>query len=313
MRKATRKFTVTIGIPAYNEGRNIGYLLKSILRQKQTNYKMEKVIIVSDGTDNTAEVVRSFLKKYPFIKIIESPNRLGKATALNNIYEQSNSDFLMQFDADVVLDRDIEIDLMMKEMLKDEKADLVGGRFIPVKQNSLMGKFSNISYLIIEDSFLSLNNGNNIFALVGLASLIRKRLYKSFSYPKGVISDQNYLYATATKRGKDRFQLAKDTRIFIRTVSTFKDWRILGARSVIEDKASVGYFFGKKIINDYSMPKEIYLRSIFKWFLKNPLNTIGAVIMNIFIRMFPYKKAIVAEGMWELASSSKKGIIINKI
>ena len=91
-------------------------------------------------------------------------------------------------------EREIEIELMVKEMLKDERTNLVGGRFIPVEQDTLMGKFSVISFLIIEDAFLKLNKGNNYYALVGGASLMRKSLYKSFKYPKGTISYQNYLF-----------------------------------------------------------------------------------------------------------------------
>ncbi|OGK43194.1 hypothetical protein A3A46_03520 [Candidatus Roizmanbacteria bacterium RIFCSPLOWO2_01_FULL_37_13] len=305
-----KKLTVTVGIPAFNEERNIGYLLDSILKQKQISYKLEKIIVVIDGcTDNTALIVKNFSQKYPLIAQINFKNRRGKAVVLNKIYKVSFSDFLLTFDADIVLEREIEIELMVKEMLKDERTNLVGGRFIPVQQDTLMGKFSVISFLIIEDAFLKLNKGNNYYALVGGASLMRKSLYKSFKYPKGTISDQNYLFATATKDGLKHFKLAKKTRIFIRTVSTFSDWRILGARSVVEDKASITRFFGKDILKNYSMPKKIYLTSILKWFIKSPFYTLGSIFMNLVIRLFPYKKAIVKEGMWELATSSKTGII----
>lgn len=303
------KPTVTVGIPAYNEGRNIGNLLRSILRQKRSNYRLEKIIIACDGcTDNTVEEAEFFANKYPSILVYSYKNRLGKAVALNKIYKSSDSDFLLTFDADIMLDRNLEIDLMMKEMLKDERINLVGGRFIPVPQTSLMGKFSNISYLVIEDAFIKLHNGNNFYALVGLASLIKKRIYKSFKYPKGTISDQNYLFATATRNNKNAFKLAKKTRIYIRTVSTFKDWRVLAARSVLEDKANVARFFGKEILKEYSMPKRIYLASLLKWFLKSPFYTLGSILMNVFIRLFPYRKAIIKEGVWELATSSKEAI-----
>jgi long-chain acyl-CoA synthetase len=38
---------------------------------------------------------------------------------------------------------------------------------------------------------------------------------------------------------------------------------------------------------------------------------IGALIMNIYIRQFPYKKNVVKNGIWELVSSSKELIYVN--
>ena len=145
---------------------------------------------------------------------------------------------------------------------------------------------------------------------MGLASLMRKKLYKKFLYPKGTISDQNYLYVMATKNNPHGFTLARRTRIYLRTVSTFNDWRILGARSVIADKENIAYFFGDEILEKYSMPKNIYFISLIKWFLKSPFYSAGSLVMNIFIRLFPYKKNIVKNGMWKLAVSSKEAIEI---
>ena len=49
-----KKLTVTIGIPAYNEEANVRNLLVSLLAQKETNFKLQEIIVVSDGsTDKT--------------------------------------------------------------------------------------------------------------------------------------------------------------------------------------------------------------------------------------------------------------------
>ncbi|HUV47083.1 MAG TPA: glycosyltransferase family 2 protein [Candidatus Bathyarchaeia archaeon] len=308
-----KKQTLTIGIPAHNEGKNIGNLLQTIISQKQVSYHLEFIIVVCDGcSDNTAQVVRDFAKKYPQfnIKLLNFHKRLGKAVALNKIYSLSNTDLLLTFDADVALERNIEVELMVKEMQKDKRTTLVGGRFIPVKATTLMGKFSYISYVSFEDAFLKLSNGKNMYALVGAASLMRRNLYKSFTYPRGVVSDQNYLYVMATRDNKYGFKLAKDTRILIRIVGTFKDWRILGARAVVADKASVANFFGEKILKQYFMPRKLYFMSLFKWFLKSPAYSLGSLFMNMYIRTFPYRKAVHKNGTWELAISSKEGIKI---
>ena len=53
--------TVTVAICACNEEANIGRLIKSILEQKESSFRFEKLFVVSDGsTDKTVEIIKSF-------------------------------------------------------------------------------------------------------------------------------------------------------------------------------------------------------------------------------------------------------------
>lgn len=306
------KYTLTIGIPAHNEGGNIGLLLDSILHQKHTSYSLRKIIVACDGcTDNTASVVRSYSNRFKNkIMVINDGNRLGKAIRLNQIYKKADTDLLLTLDADVVMATDMEVEKMVQKMNRSRKTIVVGARFIPVPQKSNWGKISIISYKSFEDAALKLRNGNNFYTLVGAASLIRKSLYKSFQFPKGVVSDQNYLYVMATQNGKDGYRLAKNTRVWMRTVSTFHDWRVLGVRSTMSDKASISSYFGSEVLREYKMPKKILIQSMAKFFIKSPILTAGSVLMNIYIRIFPYKRSVPENGIWELTLSSKIGILL---
>ena len=50
-----KKLTVSVGIPAYDEEANIKSLLEAILQQRQENFILKSIIVVSDGsTDRTA-------------------------------------------------------------------------------------------------------------------------------------------------------------------------------------------------------------------------------------------------------------------
>ena len=117
------KYTLTIGIPAHNEGGNIGLLLDSILRQKHTSYSLRKIIVACDGcTDNTASVVRSYSNRFKNkIMVINDGNRLGKAMRLNQIYKKADTDLLLTLDADVVMATDMEVEKMVQKMNRSRK------------------------------------------------------------------------------------------------------------------------------------------------------------------------------------------------
>lgn len=75
------KFKISIITPNYNYGHFIGQTIQSVLDQNYSNYEH---IIVDDGsTDNSVEVIREFVKKYPEnIKLIQQQNT-GQTPALN--------------------------------------------------------------------------------------------------------------------------------------------------------------------------------------------------------------------------------------
>ena len=128
---------------------------------------------------------------------------------------------------------------------------------------------------------------------------------KKLNYPVGTISDQCFIYAVATKNDLDAFAIARKSRLLFRSVQTFHDWRLLGIRAVLADKENAVSLFGSEILKRYSMPKKLYLVSLAKWFFKDPVATVGCMAMNLFIRKFPYKKAL-KHGLWETTMSSKK-------
>lgn len=300
--------TLSFGIPAYNEEGNISYLIKSIIKQKRNIYKLEKIFVICDGcTDDTISIVTKLAKKYKFIKLIDRKIRSGKPNALNLIYKLNKSDYILTIDADVIFEKNSDVENMVREIIKDPKLNLVGPRHIPISSSTLMGKFAIISYLSFEEAFLKLNYGNNFYAVMG-AYLLRKSFSKAIKYPPNAQADQTILYGLATKKNKNAFKLVTESRVLFRVVDTFHDWRLLGVRSVIKDKANTVKILGKGVLKDYYMPRKLYILALIKWFIKSPFYTFGSIIMNIYIRKFPLKSKMPKGGIWETTKSSKAGI-----
>jgi hypothetical protein len=226
------------------------------------------------------------------------------------MYKLNKSQFIATLDADIVLERPIELALMLEEMLKHPQANVVAARIVPVKTDTFFGKIAEVSYKSFEDAVFRLNEGNNYYCLVGCSSLLRGSFAKSIQYPTQVVSDMNYLYTLATKNNPLGVQLAKGTRMLFRTVTTFRDWRVLAIRSVKEDKQNLVSFFGEDILKTYKMPLWISLTSQLKWWFKSPIYMTGSMAMNVFIRLFPLKTNQPKNGVWEDTRSSKGSIIV---
>lgn len=312
-----KRVTVSVGIPAYNEEQNISTIIKTILRQKEINFVLENIYIVCDGcTDNTVEIVSKLSRNNPKIKLTNRNIRSGKVGALNKIYEINKSDYILTVDADLAFAKDDDIDEMIKVITSDRNLNFVGPRHIPVKPKSIMGMFAYVSYLSFEEAFLKINNGNNFYAVMG-AYLLTKKFSKAIKYPKYAQADQVILYAMATRKSKysmlghtGGFKFVPSAAVLFRTVTTFQDWRVLGTRSVISDKANTASYFGEGILDEYYMPRTLFVRSLIKWFFKSPFYTVGSVLMNIYIRKFPLKAKMPEKGMWETTMSSKEAIAI---
>lgn len=306
MKKNIKKVSLTIGIPAYNEEFSISQILNSVFHQKIAGFSLKKIFVVIDAsTDNTYEVVRGVQKKHPVIEIIKRKKRAGKASALNLIYAKAKTDYLLTIDADLILGSPNCLSKLISKLEKNKKLNLTSTRHAPHMPRTFMGKLAAYSYLMLENTTRKINGGNNFYSVMGM-EMMPKRFYKSFTLPAGTLSDQCFVYATATKNEPDGFALVDDEFTYFMPVQTFHDWRVLSVRSTKGDKDDVLSRFSSKILARYTIPKILYVKSVAKYFLQVPIYTSGAILMEILIRLFPYKKNTVTKGMWEITSSSKQ-------
>lgn len=88
---------VSVLIPNYNYANYIGEALESILNQTYSNFE---IIVCDDGsTDNSCEVVNTYIQKDSRIKLVRKPNG-GPASAWNAAYRESKGEIICLLDAD---------------------------------------------------------------------------------------------------------------------------------------------------------------------------------------------------------------------
>lgn len=181
-RKVTYEPKVSILIPAYNEEKNIGKCLTSILNSKYPKNKMEVIVIDDGSTDNTQKIIKGFSKKFKNVKLIKG-NHEGKSEALNSGVKKSSYDIIMSVDADTIVNKDAVKKLVTPFFYKNVGA--TNGSCLVKNKNSILGIFQNIEYHynnLIRRSFSELfRNGIWFF---GAFACYRKEILKEIGYFK---------------------------------------------------------------------------------------------------------------------------------
>lgn len=99
--KPSKKYSLSIIIPAYNEEESLDYVLSDTLRDLPKHIKDYELIIVDDGsTDNTPQVIDSFLKKSKHVRVIHRKINGGYSKAMITGLKAARKDYVAYMQAD---------------------------------------------------------------------------------------------------------------------------------------------------------------------------------------------------------------------
>jgi succinoglycan biosynthesis protein ExoA len=115
---------VSVVLPVRNEAKDLGACLDAVLAQDYPRERME--ILVADGMsdDATRDVVASYARRDPRIRLVDNPGRIVP-TALNAAIRAFKGDVLVRVDGHTIVERDYVSKGV--EGLRRSGADIVGG------------------------------------------------------------------------------------------------------------------------------------------------------------------------------------------
>lgn len=158
------KMTVSVIVAAYNEERHIENCLTTLLDQWQP---ADELIVVDDGsTDRTWEILRSFRRIHPQIKIFHRKH-LEQATARNFGFTKSTGSILVFPDADYCFDRQF-LEKLIKPILKGEAVATFTNDEYVANPDNIWSRFWNINAYLPLGRRLPQNSprrGNNFRAI----------------------------------------------------------------------------------------------------------------------------------------------------
>ena len=119
---------VTILIPTHNEETTIPTKLQTLLNQSYPKDLMKVLVVDSESTDRTHQIVTTFQKDHPELEVrmITERTRRGKPVAVANAVEQCDTDLVIISDADIGLYKDSVRTIL--ENFSDPQIGAVTGR-----------------------------------------------------------------------------------------------------------------------------------------------------------------------------------------
>jgi cellulose synthase/poly-beta-1,6-N-acetylglucosamine synthase-like glycosyltransferase len=107
--KTDYKPTVSILIPARNEGQVIERLLQRITELTYPTAKMQVVVIDDASTDETGKIADNYSQTIPFQKVITQQPKWRKRQSIRHErrFQTANSEIVLCFDADYYPQKDI--------------------------------------------------------------------------------------------------------------------------------------------------------------------------------------------------------------
>jgi glycosyltransferase involved in cell wall biosynthesis len=126
------KLFVSIIIPCRNEEKFIGKCLDSVVVQDYQKENLEVLVVDGMSSDGTREIVKKYIKKYPFIKLLDNSKEI-KPCALNIGIKKANGNVIIIMDAHAGYAKNYISKCV--EHLEKYKVDNVGGaiKTLPAK------------------------------------------------------------------------------------------------------------------------------------------------------------------------------------
>lgn len=127
--------TVSVGVMAYNEERNMGRLLEALTTQRIETVEIAEIYVVSSGsTDRTDQIVHEWEARDPRVRLIRQASREGKSSAINLFLAEAQADVFVLESGDTVPESDCVERLVAP--FADDSVGMTGARPVPVDDES---------------------------------------------------------------------------------------------------------------------------------------------------------------------------------
>lgn len=299
-----KKINITVGIPAYNESRNIKNVICDVLKQYQDKIAIQKIIVVSDGSsDGTVNKVNEINDKR--VLVIDNKKRRGKAYSENIIFRKSTTDYLIILDADIRISHRLFLQNILENATKNKQHKLICSKVISKSNGVFLQRMLSFVQDFKNDLFLKLYKNNKpIFMCNGRAMLYSKELYEKMKFPSDIIADDAYagLYCINNSYS---IGYANNAKIYFNLPSNLED-HFKQSKRFKDGQKQIQKYFDKTLVKSaYAIPRYVFFKTFAVWFTKNFIYMTTYSVLTLYFGikyLFASKKI---SSLWEISISSK--------
>jgi glycosyltransferase involved in cell wall biosynthesis len=294
-----KKVPIEITIIALNEEANIQSILKSVAEQEQSIYRIERILLLSDGsTDETVQRAKAL--EIPQLQVIEHDERVGKSARLREICKQVKSDILVTFDADVILGSPHTVEQLVEPIIQ-QRATLTSGNPRKVRTPRFTDKVMDVSAFLQEQIKQRLDDGRSLYACHGRAIAMHRSIYTRLAEVDfSSVGNDAFIYLFNKKSGSG-FEYVKNAVVRYKMPQTFSDF-IRQQRRFSSSPQQQVKFFDESILEEYKIPRSLLLQILLRALLKYHMFVVFYVFYQIIARFYKTKD----KPQWEVSSSTKK-------
>jgi len=273
------KISVTIGIPAHNEEKNIFNLIDSLLTQETSISYIENIIIIYSG-HYSVETSNKLREKYQDkIILITDSKRTSKINKLNRISKLSQSEVTLILDGDIIIPNKNLVEKLSTPFMNDKDLLITTPVLKQVSTKNLLQKIlvnSNISKQYISNKW---NNGDNYIKAIGRSLAYRTSFLKNNNIPE-ILAEDFFLYIKAKVQG-GKIKEISDSEILFHLPKNLKD-HISQSSRFLSNKNAFREVLDRSSIKKYvEMPLKIKLFFIIKSLSLNPIYSFLYILLLI--------------------------------
>lgn len=298
---------VTIAIAAYQAQSRMAGLLDSLLKQEESGFVIEEIIVHIDGNDDrTFEIAEKFDNR--LIKVFNSKPRKGFAQSLKTILQQSSGDVVVTLNDDIFIEDNRLIVKLIEPYLLNQRVGLICGNPQPRSPRTFVEKAIISTFRAYERVRTKINHGDNPFCVDGKIMVFNRQFIDSFLESEDFNKMGNvdvYMYYLCKEKDFE-FQFVEEAKVHFHNPSTIHDYLNWFIRNNSQ-KYVLSQRFSHNAISNLKFPVASLLYSCAIEFLRNPLGSLFILVCGFYIRFKAWMYGKNFENTWELVKSSKNG------
>ena len=232
---------VSVVLPAFNEAGNIETLMEKIDKVFKNRGIAGEAILINDGsTDETGDVARDCMKKYPFLRVYDHRKNLGLTKSLSNGFKRAKGDIIIFLCSDLQSDPEDDIPKLLEGFKSD--ADVVVGWRQDRKESK---RFGSKIYNLVSNFLFNVN-----------------------------VHDQNWIKAFRKEFVQDLL-LRSDWHRFLVAIAIYKGYKVVEVPTKWYPRT-----YGESKYNFLRIPIAVFDMFVLKiemMFIENPIRIFGSI------------------------------------